>query len=308
MIETIDLRVDYEDVQAVRDLALTVPRGEVYGLIGPNGAGKTSTMRVLAGLQEMTYGRVFIGGMDLTEKPERVHRIIGYMPDFAPVYEDLRVWEFLDLFAHAYGLDAASRRRRVDAAIAVASLGGKRDAMCKGLSRGMRQRLVLGKTMLHDPELYLLDEPASGLDPQARIELRDALKALAARGKTVVVSSHILTELSGFCTSIGIMREGRLVLSGPLDEVMRDQAPHRQLVIETVGGVAIDEVVARSPAVREVRVEGRRAWVALDGDDDEAAALLASLIRAGVRVSGFYEQRPDVEALFLQTGREGASS
>ena len=306
MIQVADLRVDYGDLQAVKDLSLTVPPGEVYGLIGPNGAGKTSTMRVLAGLLEPAFGRVRIGGIDLLEEPERAHRITGYMPDFPPVYDELRVWEFLDLFAHAHGLDPDTRRRRVADAIEVASLEDKRDALCGGLSRGMRQRLVLGKTMLHDPDLYILDEPASGLDPHARIALRDTLRRLARRDKTVLVSSHILSELSGFCTSLGIMNQGQLVVSGSIEEVVARITPHQEIVVETVGEGDVVEVAEAFDAVLRVRRHEGAYVLEFQGTSDDAADVLAALVRAGVRVKAFYEDHPDVEDLFLQVG--GADS
>ncbi len=179
MIRTTDLRVDYDGVNAVRDLTLFIPTGEVFGLIGPNGAGKTSTIRVLATLLQPTYGEAMVAGIDILEQPDRAHRILGYMPDTPPVYEDLRCWEFLDLFAGAYFLDRRERRRRVEECLEQVDLGSKRRILAGTLSTGMRQRLTLAKTLLPDPQVLLLDEPASGLDPIARIEMRDLLKNLA---------------------------------------------------------------------------------------------------------------------------------
>jgi ABC-2 type transport system ATP-binding protein len=310
MIQTTDLRVDYDDVTAVRDLNLRIGRGEIYGLIGPNGAGKTSTIRVLATLLEPTHGEVAIGGIDAAAHPGEVHRILGYMPEQPPVHEDLRVEEYLDLFAGAYGLPPDRRRARVEECLRIAGLGEKRRALAGTLSRGMRQRLVLAKTLLHDPQVLLLDEPASGLDPNARIELRDLLRDLGRQGRTVLVSSHILTELSDFCTSIGIMEQGRMVVSGRIDEISAQMSPHRTVVVvlaasaEDAAGARerARDVLSRAPHVLSVQPGDDGLSVAFDGTDDDLAGLLAALVQAGVRVKGFTERKMDVEDIFLKVG------
>jgi ABC-2 type transport system ATP-binding protein len=219
MIEVSDLRVDYDDFCAVRDLSLTIGDGEVCGLIGPNGAGKTSTMRAIVGLLEPTYGSIRVNGIDARERPDDAQRSMGFMPDFAPVYEDLKCWEFLDIFAAAYKIPKAIRKQRVEEELARVSLTEKRDVPAGTLSRGMRQRLTLAKTLLSDPQVLLLDEPASGLDPNARIELKQIIRSLAAEGRSVLVSSHILSEMSEFCTSVAIMERGRMVVHGTIAEV-----------------------------------------------------------------------------------------
>jgi ABC-2 type transport system ATP-binding protein len=305
MIRTVDLRVDYGEFTAVSDLCLEVPRGEIYGLIGPNGAGKTSTMKVLATLLEPTYGEVYVGGVDVNEDPQGVHRLLGYMPDWAPVIADLRIWEFLDLFAAAYGVPKADRASAVDRAIDGANLAEKRDALSGGLSRGMKQRLVLAKTLLHDPEVLILDEPASGLDPLARIELRDVIKGLAERGKTVMVSSHILTELQSFCTSFGIMQRGRLLVSGGLDQILAKLHADRAVAVDVLGDPALARsVLAGLPGVHGVQARGEHTLVvAFAGSDEELAAALRALVVADVPVKGFHEERPDVEDVFLALGR-----
>ncbi|HMB72569.1 MAG TPA: ABC transporter ATP-binding protein, partial [Gammaproteobacteria bacterium] len=186
-----NLRVDYGDFTAVDDLSLELPGGEIFGLAGPNGAGKTSTIRVLATLLEPTYGEIEVFGHDLFEVPEAVHSLLGYMPDLAPVIPDLKVWEFLDLYAASHGLRGTEKRDRIDACLARVGLADKRNVYGKGLSRGMTQRVVLAKTLLHEPRLLLLDEPASGMDPIARRDLRIILESMAAEGATIIVSSHI---------------------------------------------------------------------------------------------------------------------
>jgi len=231
MIRTRDLRVDYEDVAAVRDLNLDIHRGEIFGLIGPNGAGKSSTIRVLATLQQPTYGEVRIGGVDVIDDPRSVHRLLGYMPDMPPVYGDLRCWEYLDLFAAAYFIDRRHRRMRVGECLKLAGLEAKRMAMAGTLSRGMKQRLTFAKTLLADPQVLLLDEPASWLDPIARIEMREVIKELAERGRTILISSHILVELSEFCHSVGIMEKGVMVEGGRIDEIAGRLRQTRRLLI-----------------------------------------------------------------------------
>jgi len=309
LIETSDIRVDYEDVTAVVDLSVSIGRGEVFGLIGPNGAGKTSLIRVLATLQEPTYGDARIAGIDIAEDVARARRQIGYMPDLAPVYKDLRCWEFLDLFARAYFVSPRERKSRVEECIELVKLGGKRRAMAGTLSRGMTQRLVLAKTLLHDPAVLLLDEPASGLDPLARIELRELLKGLSEREKTVLVSSHILNELSEFCTSIGVMEKGRMVVSGSLSEVVAGMDVQRRFVVETVGdAVEAARVLSGRESVSVVETRNGSCVFELSSvDDAEAAQVLSLLVREGVEVKGFYERRRGVEDVLLRIGASEVS-
>ncbi len=303
MIRTVDVRVDYDDTTAVRDLNLEIDAGEVFGLIGPNGAGKTSTIRVLATLQQPTYGEVVIDGRDVAQHKSEVRSVLGYMPDLAPVHPDLRVWEFLDLFAGAYGLNGRRRRERVEHCLDQVGLSGKRNAMAGTLSRGMAQRLVLAKTLLHEPNVLLLDEPASGLDPMARIDLRNLLKAQAAAGRTVLVSSHILSELSGFCSSVGIMEKGRLVVSGRIGDIVASMAGTRCLHIELLedGDRAVESIRARDGVRSLVRNDGRLE-VAFDGTDADVATLLTALVRDGIAIKAFYERRPDIEQIMLRVG------
>jgi len=308
MIQTREIRVDYGEVNAVADLSLSIGPGEIYGLIGPNGAGKTSLITVLATLREPTYGEARIAGMDILEDVAGVRRVLGYMPDLAPVYKSLRCWEFLDLFARAYFVSRHERQARVNSCLEEVSLSFKRDAKAGTLSRGMTQRLVLAKTLLHDPKVLLLDEPASGLDPIARIELRDLLRRLGDQGKTVIISSHILNELSEFCTSIGIMEKGRMVLQGGLDDIVAGLNKTRRFVVETIGPAdGVVRVLATAAGVSETEtLTGEdgvgRCMFELAGDDEEAAALLSRLMGEGVRVKGFFERRRGVEDVMLRVG------
>src|SRR5271167_4139709 len=222
MIRLENLSKEYDEVVAVRDLTLEIPEGEIYGLIGPNGAGKTTTLRMCCGLLEPTTGRVLVNNVDVHSDLELAQSQIGYLADFFSVYDDLKVWEYLDYFARAYQLDSATIPARVDEVIEEIGLESKRDAMVKGLSRGMKQRLGIGRAVIHRPKLLLLDEPASGLDPKARIELRQLLKRLRDHGATIVVSSHILPDLEDFSTSIGVMERGMMLRSGRVQE-LRDE-------------------------------------------------------------------------------------
>lgn len=304
MIRTVDLRVDYDTLTAVNHVNLEVPAGEIYGLIGPNGAGKSSTIRVLAMLQEPTYGEVYVGGHDVREAPREVQRLLGYMPDWAPVYEDLKLEEFLSMFAAAYGLPRDAQKARVDEVLALAQLSDRRSQKAGTLSRGLKQRLVLAKTLLHDPAVLLLDEPASGLDPKARIELRNMLKALVKLDKTVLISSHILTELEGFCTSIGIMSRGRLVKSGPIEEVIAELSPTRRFAVRVLGDTSTATALleAAEPVATVAEVEPGLLHLVLEDavDDAAVAALLASLVRAEVEVMTFSELKLNVEDVFMQ--------
>ncbi len=303
------LRVDYDDVTAVRDMDLDIAAGEIYGLIGPNGAGKTSTIKALAGVLEPTYGEIRLAGVDAVEHPEDAHRRLGYMPDFAPLYDDLKVWEYLDVFATAYALPRPTRSDRAERCMGITALGEKRDAFIRDLSRGMRQRLALAKTLLHEPSILLLDEPASGLDPIGRVELRNILSDLARGGAAVLISSHILAEMSGFCTSIGIMEKGRLVVSGRVQDILKQIGSRGVLHVRVASPhPALAEVLTRSEVLSQVEMRDERTATALvRGDETAAAGLLSQLIAAGVPVSSFHVECENIEDIFLKIGAREVS-
>ncbi len=308
MIRTVDVRVDYDDVTAVKGLSFEVGAGEVFGLIGPNGSGKTSTIKVLATLLEPTYGEVYVGGHDTATHAADARAILGYMPDLAPVHDDLTCFEFLDQFAGAYGLPRTDRRRRVDEALDLVQLSAKRKAMAGTLSRGMTQRLVLAKTLLHRPAVMLLDEPASGLDPIARIELRDLLRRLADEGATILVSSHILTELSGFCTSVGIMEKGVMTHCGRIEALSAALEDHRQIVIELLepADTYVNDF-AELEHVSGTDAHGNIVTLRFTGQNGDAAALLKTLVEKGLPVCGFYERKRGIEDLMLKSGAREVS-
>jgi ABC-2 type transport system ATP-binding protein len=298
-----DLRVDYGDFIAVNEVSMTVPYGEVFGLVGPNGAGKTSTFNVLATLMEPTYGEVLLAGIDILEDPRAARRVIGYMPDLAPVPSDLKVWEFLDFHADTHGIGPTKvRRERVAECLASVNLTEKRQSWCKALSRGQTQRLVLAKTLLHRPRVLILDEPASGLDPLSRRDLRKTLQTLALEGATIFVSSHILSELAEMCSSICVMNRGQLLASGTADEVRRTLGrAERRLTATFIGDpkAAVVWLSARE-GVHDLAVDGRNIAFGFLGDDEAQADLLAGLVASGARVKALDEKSSSFEEILVE--------
>ncbi|MFM7128175.1 MAG: ATP-binding cassette domain-containing protein [bacterium] len=311
MIDVTDLRVDYDDFCAVRDLSINIGAGHVCGLIGPNGAGKTSTMRAIVGLLEPTYGTIRIGGIDARENPDAAQRIIGFMPDFAPVYEDLKCREYLEIFAAAYKIPKAIRKHRVAEELARVSLSEKSEVLAGTLSRGMRQRLTLAKTLLPDPSVLLLDEPASGLDPNARIELKMIIRALASQGKTVLVSSHILSEMSEFCTSVAIMEKGRMVVQGTIDEVQTRFSEGITIEICVLNrSFELEEWLKLRPEVKSISKgtsQGEYSMNLNTTEPEAVAELLARICENGFRVTTFSPKREGLEDLFLKVGAREVS-
>jgi ABC-2 type transport system ATP-binding protein len=310
-IDIRSLRVDYGDFVAVDDLNLSVPAGEVFGLVGPNGAGKTSTFRVLATLMEPTYGDVVLDGVDVLEHKAAARNILGYMPDLAPVPTDLKVWEFLDYHAHAYGLGRKSARlERAAECLTEVGLMDQREKWCHELSRGQTQRVVLAKTLLHRPRVLILDEPASGLDPLARRDLRNALRRLAANGATVFVSSHILSELAEMCTSLCVMNRGRLLAYGTADEVRHQLGSTARTITITVLHHAQDALhaLATHHDIRDPQVSGNRLSFGFSGDDEAQADLMDDLVRRGVRMRAFEEKRSSFEDLLVEVAENNRHS
>ena len=301
-IEIQSLRVDYGDFVAVDDLTLSVAAGEVFGLVGPNGAGKTSTFKVLTTLLEPTYGEVKLGGVDIFEDIEGARRIIGYMPDLAPVPSDLKVGEFLEFYAAAYGLGRrAERRDRVGECLGEVALLNESMKWCKELSRGQTQRLVLAKTLLHRPRVLILDEPASGLDPLARRDLRGVLRRLAAEGATVFVSSHILSELAEMCSSLCVMNRGRLLAAGTAEEVRGQLGSGRRCITTALLGRQNEAArwLGGQADVGDVKVSGEQVVFEFSGSDDGQADLMEGLIGLGMRLRSFEEKRSSFEEILV---------
>ena len=308
-IETRGLTKRYSRLLAVDRLSLQIPRGALFGFIGPNGAGKTTTLRMLAGLLEPTSGEVWITGQRMDRDLRMIRRRIGYMPDFFGVYDNMLVWEYLDFFARCYGLPGARRKTMIDELLDLVNLADRRNDNVQALSRGMQQRLCLAHALVHDPHILLLDEPASGLDPRARVEMRELLKELAAMGKTLIVSSHILAELAEMCTQIGIIEKGKIVASGSLEDIRAKLQANRVVRIR---------VLAEEPAALELACKvsasgtgeplvvssngrpGTTLEMQVAGDDYAVAGLLARLIASGAQVADFREAGNDLEDLFLR--------
>jgi len=291
---------DYGDFTAVDRIDLKIDAGETFGFIGPNGAGKSTTIRFLATLLRATRGGGEVAGCDVMGDPVGVRQAVGYMPDNFGVYDGMRVWEFLDFFAVAYRIGRTERKQIIDNVLELLDLSHKRDDFVNGLSRGMKQRLCLAKTLVHDPPVLILDEPASGLDPRARVEVKALLKELRKMGKTILISSHILTELADCCTSIGIIERGQLLMHGPIDSVYRQIRRNRHVQIQFISGADAGLSILRScPELRALDVESNRVLAELETDDEGLASLMEQMIREGVRMKSFNDRDPTLEDVFM---------
>lgn len=307
IIETRDLVKRYGKFTAVNSLSLEVPTGSIYGFVGPNGAGKTTTMRMLTTLTRPTSGEAWVAGHSVTEEPRAVRRSIGYMPDEFGVYDDMRVWEYLDFFAACYDIPENERKRLIEDLLELVDLTHRREDMVDKLSRGMKQRLSLARTLAHDPMVLILDEPASGLDPRARVEIRELLVELARMGKTIFFSSHILADVAEICTHIGIVEAGEMVVQGSMEEIVQ-LASHREIMVTVRDNEVAEQVqslIAGTPDVIEVVIleqRGGRSRVRIDfsGDDDGVAAINQKLHAAGIQVLGFNEEIKDLERRFME--------
>ena len=302
----------YPGTLAVAGLDLNVGQGEIFGLVGPNGAGKTTTLRILATLLAPTSGQAEVAGIDVRRNPDAARRVLGFMPDVFGVYDDMKVWEYLDFFARCYGIPAARRRRMIGDLLDLVDLGGKRDFYVQGLSRGMQQRLCLAHTLVHDPQVLLLDEPASGLDPRARVELRELLRELRSLGKTIVISSHILPELEELCTAVAIVDHGQVLAHGKVSDIERRLRYGAVLRVRVLGdGDALETARAQfagDPRVASVAVlDDGQIELGFRGDDEGAAQLLAAAIGAGIRIAAFSRAASDLEELFLQVTSAGSA-
>jgi ABC-2 type transport system ATP-binding protein len=300
MIELQGFGKDYGDFTAVQKLDLKIEAGEMFGFIGPNGAGKSTSIRFLATLLKASRGEGIVNGFSVTRQPLDVRRSIGYMPDAFGVYDGMKVWEFLDFFAVAYRIPKSKRRGVIADVLDLLDLGHKRDDFVNGLSRGMKQRLCLAKTLVHDPPVLILDEPASGLDPRARLEVKALLKELRRMGKTILISSHILTELADCCTSIGIIERGKMLMHGPIQEVYRKIRGNRRIEVRFTGDMSAGlSLIRSSPYCRAVEVEDHRVTAELEADDGQVKELLDQLVRADVGVRSFGDREPTLEDVFM---------
>ena len=302
LVEISHLRKEYGELVAVKNLSLTLNEGEIFGFIGPNGAGKTTTIKILATLLDPSAGSAKVDGIDVSLDPEAVRSKIGYMPDAFGVYDDFKVWEYLDFFAASYRVPKSDRPGLIDLVLDLTNLSVKKDAYVESLSRGMKQRLCLARTLVHNPKVLLLDEPASGLDPRARIEIKELLKELRSMGKTIIVSSHILPELADFCTSVGIIERGEMIVAGPIEKIMKEVLGGRvlELRVPEADRTQAMAVLRSVEHVRDVALVSETIRVDYNGTLDDQSNVLLALIQNGVRVQTFAEQDTDLEDIFLR--------
>jgi ABC-2 type transport system ATP-binding protein len=301
MIELCNLQRSFGRTRAVDDVSFEVRKGQVFGYIGPNGAGKTTSMRILATLDVPNAGDALVDGFSVVNDPDRVRRRLGFMPDYFGTYPNMDVREYLDFFARSYGLMGAERQRAVRSVMGFTRLDGLADKPIGGLSKGMKQRLCLGRTMIHDPAVMVLDEPAAGLDPRARIQLREMIGQLAADGKAMLISSHILTELAEMCDRVAIIEQGRLLAVGTVDEIQRGAQPQRTIQLTVLGGAAaLGDWLGVRGDVHQIDIHGQIARFVHDGTIDTDADLLREIIGAGFRVASFGSQAKTLEDVFMQ--------
>jgi ABC-2 type transport system ATP-binding protein len=305
-----DLTKVYGDLTALDHLSLTVDRGQILGLIGPNGAGKTTAIRILVGLARPTSGAASIANCDCVRQPKHIKRLVGYMPDLFGSYDNMRVWEYLDFFGAAFGIRRAKRVLRIEEVMEMTGATYMRDRFVESLSHGMKQRIGIARTLLHDPSVLILDEPANGLDPEARIEMRQILLRLAALGKTLIVSSHILPELSRICDRVAILNQGRLVALGTLPEIMRSVSERRTIEVQLAAGESVDRAVevVREHVEPDAEIDPSPSEAAVrfrtSKTEKEMGELLARLVTANVDVTQFREIQSDLEDAFLSVTRK----
>jgi ABC-2 type transport system ATP-binding protein len=301
MIETKHLTKNYGNLTAVDDLNLSIQDGDIFGFIGPNGAGKTTTMRILVTLLEPFGGSAFINGLNVAKEGKKVRRLVGYMPDFMGVYDDLKVFEYLEFFAAAFGIERKKRKSIVEGVLELTDLESKKSATVDSLSRGMQQRLGLARVLIHDPKVLILDEPASGLDPRARIEIRELLRELKRMGKTIMISSHILSELEEICDHVGIIEHGKLVFSGTLEEIRPRLGIKSKVRVKVADrqDKAI-ELLSALPQVRQVQALGDEIAVTFHEGKDANGIVARTLVQAGLNIISLQPERLKLDDAFLQ--------
>jgi ABC-2 type transport system ATP-binding protein len=299
-IEVVHLVKHYGKTMAVNDISFTFASGQIYGFVGPNGSGKSTTMRILATLDEPTHGDAFLDGISVVEYPEKTHRLVGYVPDALPAHRDISVHEYLDFFARAYGIKGKQRREVVESIEEFTNLTGIREKHVNALSKGMKNRVSVARALVHDPPVLIMDEPAAGLDPRARIELRELLRILANQGKAILISSHILTELAEICNGAVIIERGKILRAGTLEQILTQDVPHRTVVIRTLDRLEeLYKHLLEQPNVQAARVVDHSIEADMAGTEDACWELLAGLVRTGHRVVEFRHHRADLEDIFM---------
>lgn len=299
----------YKGTLAVDRLTMEIPAGEIYGFVGANGAGKTTTMRIIAGLLAPTAGKVYVDGMDVAKEPMQVKKHIGYMPDFFGVYDDLKVCEYMDFYAGLQGIPKSKTAGLVDSLLQLVRLTHKKDAYVDTLSRGMKQRLCLARSLIHDPKFLILDEPASGLDPRARVEMKEILRELRSMGKTVLISSHILPELSELCTSIGIIDSGKLIASGSVSDIVEKMSRTGRIKIRVAGQEEeAAKVLMEIPGIGSISSIGDVIEVDVSGGNDACVNILRILVEKGIPVISFQPVEDSLETVFMHLTERGNSN
>jgi ABC-2 type transport system ATP-binding protein len=303
-VQIANLRKHFGATRAVNDISFSFTSGQIFGFVGPNGAGKSTTMRILATLDEPTAGDCLIDGVSVVEEPEKAHRLVGYVPDALPEHRDISVHEYLDFFARAYGLRGDTRRQVVERIEEFTNLTGIREKHVNALSKGMKNRVSVARALVHDPPVLVMDEPASGLDPRARIELRELLKILAGQGKAILISSHILTELAEICNGAVFIERGKLLRAGTLEQLLKQDVPHRTVVIRPLDRLDdLHKHLLVQPGVEEVRLLDDELEADVSGGEIELCRLLADLVQGGYRILAFRPRRVDLEHIFMTVTR-----
>lgn len=309
MLQIENLTKNYGKFQALDHLNLHIEKGEIFGFVGPNGAGKTTTMRIVCGLLKATSGSVHVDGVDAISNPEDIKRKVGYVPDFFGVYDNLQVMEYMEFYGSMYGMEKEEVDEISRGLLELVNLADKENVFVDTLSRGMKQRLCVARALIHNPDLLVLDEPNSGLDPRARFEMKEVLKNLGSMGKTIIISSHILPELSEMCSSIGIMERGKLIVSGKVDEIMQKSRGIQPIKMRAFAPEYTDRtkehdyismVLREQPLVSKVNFTEDEILVSFGGDEKEAAQLLKTLFERNILVSSFHREKEDLESLFLE--------
>lgn len=301
MLEIVDLVKRYGKFTAVDHLNLKIGDGSIFGFVGPNGAGKTTTMKIMSGLLRANEGRVLINEIDLGNNPQLLKERIGYMPDFFGVYDDLKVKEYMDFYAGTYYIPYDERDELIHNLLEIVDLADKEERYVDGLSRGMKQRLCLARSLIHDPDILILDEPASGLDPRARVEMKEILKELRDMGKTVIISSHILPELAEMCTEVGIIDKGSLVAQGTVNEIMKMLTKKRIVEVKFLEGEEIlNRILKEQPQISDLVMGNGQAEFAFDGEDEVLSGILTAIIQNSVKIIGFHEKEGNLEEIFMQ--------
>lgn len=301
MLKIRNLTKRYGRHTALDSLDLQIDRGEIFGFVGPNGAGKTTTMKIMAGLLKADAGEIYIDDIKLFEDYNRLKEVIGYMPDFFGVYDNLQVMEYLEFYASAYGMETRQARRLGGHLLEMVHLEGKKECYVDELSRGMKQRLCLARALIHDPQFLILDEPASGLDPRSRFEFKEILKELRDNGKTIIISSHILMELAEMCTSIGIIERGKMILQGSIEDILEMVDTSNPLIIRVYDQVDTAVLLLkREEKIESLTIRGNSIFASFSGNREEEARLLKTLIDNGVLVQSFSREQGSLESLFLK--------